>query len=87
MRIERIVTKQGHAVPEAAYAPRGPFPAELFTAKPVITDYVAQSDSGGPELPEGATAQNNYREVRWFRCRDCFGTVRENELDSHNCDD
>lgn len=86
MRIQRIPTKQGHSVPSAAHAPRGPFPPELYHAKPVVTDYVPQSDSGEAELPVGATAQNNYKPVsRWFRCNDCDELVSEADLDIHDC--
>ena len=29
MRIQRIITKQGHAVPKTAHPPKGPFPPEV----------------------------------------------------------
>ena len=38
--VQRIVTKQGHAVPSSSHAPRGPFPAEIFAEPEIITDYV-----------------------------------------------
>jgi hypothetical protein len=51
----------------------------------VETDYEPQSDSGEPDLPPGATAQNGFKEVRFFRCRECELVLRENELDDHEC--
>lgn len=86
MRIERIATKQGHAVPSAAHAPRGPFPPELFYAAPIVSDYEPQNDSGQPELPLGATAQNNYRGTRLFECSDCGATLTEQETYAHDCE-
>jgi hypothetical protein len=87
LRIIRYETKQGHPVPKSAMAPRGPFPPELFRDPEIITDYVPQSDGGGEEIPEGGTAQNNFRELRWFKCRVCGDIVSEHEVDSHICDD
>lgn len=85
MRIQRIPTKQGHKVPDTAHSPRGPFPAELYSSQPVVTDYVPV-ESGGPDLPLGATAQNNFKpNVRWFRCNDCDELVSEHELETHTC--
>jgi hypothetical protein len=86
MRIERIVTRQGHPVPETAHQPKGPFPPELFDDAPVVTNYVPQPD-GGVEVPVGGTAQNNFVAVRWFRCRVCDDVLREQEVDDHYCED
>lgn len=88
-RIQRVPTKQGHYVPARAHAPNGPFPAELYSSQPVVTDYIP-IESGGPELPEGATAQNNYKPPkpkRWFRCSDCDELLPESALDAHECDE
>jgi len=86
MRIERIVTRQGHPVPETAHQPKGPFPPELFQAPEVVTDYVPQAD-GGVEVPVGGTAQNNFTAVKWFRCRVCKCVLPEQEVDDHYCED
>ena len=86
MRIERIVTRQGHPVPETAHQPKGPFPPELFQAPEVVTQYVPQAD-GGVEIPVGGTAQNNFAAVKWFRCKVCEGVLREQEVDDHYCED
>jgi hypothetical protein len=86
MRIERIVTKQGHPVPETAHQPKGPFPPELFETAPVVTDYLPQPDRG-VDVPIGGTAQNNFSAMRWFRCRVCETVLREPEVNDHNCED
>lgn len=85
MRIERVATKQGHAVPPVASPPRGPFPPELFSQPRVITDYVPQPDGGGDPIPEDGTAQNGFRAVKWYRCRLCMDAVSERDLDTHWC--
>lgn len=85
MRVMRVPTRQGHPVPMQASSPMGPFPPELFHRTAVVTDYVPESDGGGEELPEEATAQNNYRAYKWYRCRDCHMAVRDDELDDHEC--
>lgn len=87
MRIIRYETKQGHPVPKTAMPARGPFPPELFKSPEIITDYIPQDDSGEAEIPEGGTAQNGFRELRWFRCRVCGDVVSEHDIDSHVCDD
>lgn len=87
MRIERIITKQGHPVPDTAHAPRGPFPPELFETMPVVTDYVPQPDSGDTEIPIGATAQNNFQAIKWFRCKLCTLTMNEHEVNDHDCEE
>lgn len=84
-KIERVATKQGHPVPAAAHAPRGPFPPELLQHEPVIWDYTPQAENGGVEEPEGGTAQNNFRPMRYFRCRDCEAIVSETEMAVHEC--
>ena len=86
MRIERIVTRQGHPVPETAHQPKGPFPPELFQSSPVVSDYIPQPD-GGTAVPVGGTAQNNFAPVKWFRCRVCEVVLREQEVNDHNCED
>lgn len=89
MRIERVQAKQGHPVPAHAGRPLGPFPPELAWNPEVVVDYEPLDDGGSAPLPEGATAQNSFRprKFRWFRCDDCGETLREDELDNHDCDD
>lgn len=81
MRIERVVTKQGHPVPKSAHSPKGPFPSELFVEPKVITDY----ESFDTEIPRGATAQNNFKSPRMFRCSYCTVVVLEHEMPNHTC--
>jgi len=87
MRIERIKTKQGHPVPKQATHPKGPFPPELMQRPQVISDYVPQPDGGEEEFPLGATAQNNFKAVRWFKCKKCSEIISEQKLPSHSCED
>lgn len=82
MRVIRRPAFQGHAVPETAGRPQGPFPSEVL-APPVIT-----YDDSDPDniYPPGATAQNNYRGVTMYRCRDCSATLTEDQLEDHACE-
>jgi hypothetical protein len=82
MRIQRIATKQGHPVPKNAGYAQGPFPPELFQTPEVITDYLPFDQ----DLPEGATAQNNFTEPRKFRCKYCGVTVLMNQMGDHICE-
>lgn len=84
-RIIPVPVYQGHYVPSRPYAPRGPFPPELYAKPGVETDYIPQSDSGEGDLPMGATAQNGWREVKYYRCRACDNVVRDVELEDHAC--
>ena len=85
MRITTIAAKQGHAVPAVATRPMGPFPPELFRTPAPVVDYVSQPDGGGEVLPEDATAQNNFRGVKWYRCRACHEAVTEDDVALHRC--
>jgi hypothetical protein len=85
MRIERIITKQGHPVPKQATSPKGPFPPELFRSAPVVSDYIPQPDSGDIDIPIGATAQNNFQPIQWYSCNVCNATINERELERHGC--
>ena len=83
MRIQRIITKQGHAVPKTAGNPKGPFPPELYQRTEIITDYQPLDD----EMPIGSTAQNNFTEPRSFRCRFCDEVMFEHKTADHICED
>ena len=85
MRIERIVTRQGHPVHETAHQPKGPFPPELFDSPEVVSDYQPQPD-GGVEVPTGGTAQNSFTAQRWYRCKICLEPLREVEVMGHDCE-
>lgn len=65
----------------------GPFPPELFQKGPVNYEYEQAYAEDGENFPLGATAQNNFTPLKWYRCNDCDGRVREDELDLHECDE
>ena len=77
----RVQTRQPHPVPDKKTAPRGPFPPELFFTTPICSDYEPQEDRYLP----GATAQNDFKPDRLFRCRDCLMDVYESETPYHEC--
>ena len=80
--VQRIITKQGHAVPSSSHAPRGPFPAELYASPEIITDYVPFDE----EYEPGATAQNDFKSPKLFRCKECTVIVLEHEVPDHWCE-
>lgn len=86
MKIEKIITKQGHPVPSTVMRPRGPFPPELLAEPKIVYDYDRQSDNGGEELPIEGTAQNDYREKKWYRCNLCESLVSEAQIETHICE-
>lgn len=83
-RVRRIPAEQAHAVPDRAYFPQGPFDRELLIPERVVVNE-GGPDDGGTDLPVGSTAQNGFREVKWFRCTNCGALVRETHLESHEC--
>ena len=85
MKIERIITKQGHPVPSTAMRPQGPFPPEILAEPKVIYDYDRQGDDGNVQDSLEGTAQDNFTSVRWFRCNDCNDRVPESQLETHIC--
>lgn len=82
MAIERIQTKQGHPVPQSSQAARGPFPPEIFMRPQVVHEYARPGD----EILEGATAQNNFKPPKVFKCRDCEALVMEYDIPTHVCE-
>ena len=86
MRTRTVQAEQAHYVPPAPHLPHGPFPQELYVREPIVYDNEPEPDGGGPVIPEGATAQNDYRPLKWYRCRFCLETVREDELEAHRCE-
>ncbi len=83
-RIRRIPAEQAHAVPQRAYMPAGPFDRELMINQRVVVNEGGPDDGGGSQ-PVGSTAQNGFKEVRWYRCTFCEALVRETHLESHVC--
>lgn len=82
MRVERVITKQGHPVPKTAGYAKGPFPPELYTPTEIITDYQPLDQ----ETPVGGTAQNNFEEPLQFRCRLCDEVMFEHKTADHVCE-
>jgi hypothetical protein len=85
--IERIQTKQGHPVPKTALGTQGPFPRELYMSQPVNNNYVGVTGNGGPEVPFGSTAQNNFQPLSWLRCSECRTVFKSTDADAHMCDE
>lgn len=83
MRVIRKPAYQGHAVPQTAMSPRGPFPPEV-TAAPVV---MYDEDPSDEILPPGATAQNDYRGPRYLRCTLCEDIVSEDDAPFHKCEE
>ncbi len=84
MRIRRIDTFQGHYVPDKAYRPGSIFAPEVTYQEPVLVDYPTEQE-GLESYPVGATAQNQMKGVRYFRCNLCQTVISEYELDGHEC--
>lgn len=79
----RVIYKdavQAHAVPKHILDARGPFGA---------WSPEKAEDTGAPvdPYPPGATAQNGMTEVVFYECNDCQAVVREDNLDSHECEE
>lgn len=86
MKIEKIVTKQAHPVPSTVTRPRGPFPPEILAEPKIVYEYDRQSDNGGEDIPIEGTAQNNFKETKWFRCNLCEMLVSESQIEIHICE-
>lgn len=85
MKIERIVTKQGHPIPATAHRPNGPFPPELLQQPRVIYDYPRQGEDGNLQDGVEGTAQNNFTPLKWYSCDLCGEVVAETQLETHIC--
>lgn len=85
MKITRVQAIQAHPVPKRVHEPYGPFPVELFDEPEIVYDYHSEDDDGTSSLEPGATAQNDYKPERFFRCRHCHARVTEAEMDAHSC--
>lgn len=85
--IRTVATYQGHPVPDRVTRPQGPFPPELFMQEPINYEYEQAYAEDGENFELGATAQNNFTPLQWYRCYDCHGRVREDELDQHECEE
>ena len=51
----------------------------------IVYDYQPENAEDGSEFESGATAQNNFKPGKRYRCRHCLASVMSHELDSHEC--
>ena len=79
MRVIHIEAEQGHAVPKTVMGARGPF-GKYEPAR-------SADENPSDPYPSGATAQNGMRGVVLYDCNNCGATVREDNLDSHECEE
>lgn len=63
--------------------PRGIFSRDITIPEPVLVNDNPPDDGGGHSYP-GATAQNGFTEVLFYRCNLCGATVRESDLEGHS---
>lgn len=87
MKITRVKAVQAHPVPSTVHEPRGPFPVHIFDEPEVVSDYAVENDEHGSNFEPGATAQNNYKPIKYFRCKNCRAKVAELSLSRHVCED
>lgn len=87
MKITRVQAIQVHPVPQRVQEPIGPFPEHLFDEPEIVSDYQPEDDEGGADFQLGATAQNNYRPVKTYRCRTCHAKVAAQYLETHVCEE
>jgi len=76
MGLVRKFAVQGHAVPEHAGRPVGPFPPEVLAQTRVV-----HHDEHSDSLHEA------FDDIRMFRCRDCGDVLYEDELYIHECEE
>lgn len=87
MRVIRVDAVQAHPVPKHAYYPPSNVFSRDVTADPeIVYDYQSEDDEGTSSLGAGATAQNNYKAPKYYRCRTCSARVTEDEISSHECE-
>lgn len=78
--------KQGHPVPASVIAPSGPFPRELFKEPHIVDDYEPAMNPDGINIPLGATAQNDFKPIKWVYCSSCYERVKAAETENHTCE-
>ena len=78
-RVTRVQAYQGHRTPDHGYYPSFGFEADTPT--------VIENPGDVDDTPIGATAQNGMQEVKFYLCRGCEAVVREDEIETHRCED
>lgn len=86
MRIRRIPAEQAHQVPKRAYYAGNIFDPAITTPNRVVVNEGPIPDDGGGYHPLGSTAQNGFREVKWYRCEFCGELLRETHVEGHKCE-
>lgn len=87
MRVTKRNAVQVHPVPKTMMDPKGPFPRELFDEPDIVVDYEPQDNEDGSNFPLGATAQNDFKPIRYLRCSVCLVRVLETKTQDHVCED
>ena len=89
MRITTHQTYQGHPVPKHVYYPddETPFDYDVTAESEINYDYASESPDDGSNFAEGATAQNDFKPERLFRCKKCLIKLVESEIKLHICGD
>ena len=87
MRVTKRNAVQVHPVPKTMMDPKGPFPRELFDEPDIVVDYEPQDNEDGSNFPLVATAQNDFKPIRYLRCSVCLVRVLETETQDHVCED
>lgn len=98
--VEKIDAVQIHPVPKHGVRPQGPFPPEMqgyapeygeqahILAEPkLIREYPAAENDDGSDYALGATAQNNFKPLRYLVCSVCYERVREDLTPDHVCEE
>lgn len=85
MRVRRLRAEQAHWVPSQAYYAPGVFRPEVTAPGEILYSDDEGPDDGGNYTPRGSTAQNGFKEVKWYRCTFCQEVLRETHTDGHDC--
>lgn len=51
----------------------------------IVYEYAQEQGEDGSDYDLGATAQNDFKPQRFFRCRHCMARVLEHEIEEHEC--
>lgn len=87
MRVRQYEAKQAHYVPKRAYYPRSLEQLlDTYAQQPeIVYDYEPAMPEDGSEMPDGATAQNNFQPIKWLYCSVCYEKVKSTETSAHVC--
>ena len=83
--IRTVRAEQAHAVPAHSYAQRSIFDPGIYRSERPVLREDRVDEMGLPEAASGATAQNNFREVRYLRCSLCNEVMPEADTAYHTC--